>query len=128
MTLSAGRHLAFPFRVGPDGRTATPDSDASHVRDEVIQLLLTSPGERLLQPDIGGGVRKLVFEPASETLRGMVNARITDALNRYLGQRLTVEKMEVLWDDAGATLEVNLTYSLAGGAETRVLRFQRGSG
>ena len=39
-----GRHLAFPFRVGTDGRTAPPADEAAHVRDEVIQLLLTNPG------------------------------------------------------------------------------------
>jgi phage baseplate assembly protein W len=70
MALSNGRHLAFPFRIGSDGRTAAPENDGSHVRDELLQLLLTSPAERLFLPEFGGGVRKLVFEPASETLRG----------------------------------------------------------
>ena len=52
--------------------------DAEHVRDELLQLLLTSPGERLFLPEFGGGVRKLVFEPASDVLRGVVKARITN--------------------------------------------------
>lgn len=127
MALSAGRHLAFPFRIGPDGRSAAPVSDAAHVRDEVLQLLLTSPGERLFQPEIGGGVRKLVFEPASEVLRGVVKARITNALSRWLGQRLTVEQIDVIWDDAAAMMEVDLSYRIAGSTDTRVLRFQRKS-
>ena len=42
MALSSGRHLAFPFRIGSDGRTAAPASDAEHVRDELLQLLLTA--------------------------------------------------------------------------------------
>ena len=127
MALSSGRHLAFPFRVGGDGRTAAPENDAAQVRDEVLQLLLTSPGERLFQPDIGGGVRKLVFEPASETLRGVVQARITNALSRWLGHRLTVEQMEVVWNSAAATMEVNVSYRAAGSPDMRVLRFQRSS-
>jgi len=125
MTLSNGRHLAFPFRIGPDGRTAAPQDDAAQLRDEVLQLLLTSPGERLFQPEIGGGVRKLVFEPASETLRGVVNARIANALGRWLGHRLTVQQIEVTWDSAGATLEVDIGYRAAGSPDVRVLRFQR---
>jgi hypothetical protein len=127
MSLSTGRHLSFPFRIGGDGRTATPPHDAAHVRDEVLQLLLTSPGERPFQPDIGGGVRKLVFEPASETLRGVVKARITNALSRWLGHRLTVEQVEVIWDSPGATLEVSVGYRVAGSPDRRVLRFQRQS-
>lgn len=125
--LSRGRHLAFPFRIGADGRTAAPVNDDAHVRDELLQLLLTSPAERLFLPEFGGGVRKLVFEPASEALRGVVKARITNALSRWLGHRLTVELIDVVWDDALATLEVTVKYRPAGSADSRILKFQRGS-
>ncbi len=125
MALTNGRHLAFPFRIGSDGRTAAPVSDAEHVRDELLQLLLTSPGERLFLPEFGGGVRKLVFEPASDVLRGVVKARITQALSRWLGHRLTVELIDVTWDDAAATLEVTVKYRPAGSPDSRVVKFQR---
>ena len=125
MALSNGRHLAFPFRIGADGRTAAPVSDAEHVRDELLQLLLTSPAERLFLPEFGGGLRRLVFEPASDTLRNVVKARITQALSRWLGQRLTVEMLEVTWDSSAATLEVTVQYRPAGSADSRVVKFQR---
>jgi len=125
--LSNGRHLAFPFRIGPDGRTAAPTNDDAHVRDELLQLLLTSPAERLFLPEFGGGVRRLVFEPASEALRGVVKARITSALSRWLGHRLTVELIDVIWDPALATLEVTVQYRPAGSPDSRVVKFQRSS-
>lgn len=118
-----GRHLAFPFRIGPDGRTATPANIADHVRDEVIQLLLTNPGERPFLPPFGGGVRKLIFEPASDVLRGMTKARITQALTTWLGHRLTLEHLEVTF--SGATIEVAIKYRPAGQPDSRVLKFQR---
>jgi phage baseplate assembly protein W len=127
MALSNGRHLAFPFRIGSDGRTAAPPTDDAHVRDELLQLLLTSPAERLFLPEFGGGVRKLVFEPASETLRSVVKARITNGLSRWLGHRLTVELIDVVWEDAAATLEVTVKYRLAGSSDSRVIKFQRSS-
>ncbi|HMO47501.1 MAG TPA: GPW/gp25 family protein [Rubrivivax sp.] len=123
--LTNGRHLAFPFRIGSDGRSAAPLSDAEHVRDELLQLLLTSPGERLFLPEFGGGVRKLVFEPASDVLRGVVKARITNALSRWLGHRLTVELIDVTLDESIAMLEVTVKYRPAGSADSRVLKFQR---
>jgi phage baseplate assembly protein W len=125
MALSNGRHLAFPFRIGPDGRTAAPATHAEHVRDELLQLLLTSPGERLFLPEFGGGLRRLVFEPASDTLRNVVKARITQALSRWLGQRLTVEMLDVTWDSSAATIEVTVQYRPAGSADSRVVKFQR---
>jgi phage baseplate assembly protein W len=125
MALSNGRHLACPFRIGSDGRTVAPASDAEQVRDELLQLLLTSPGERLFLPEFGGGVRKLVFEPASDVLRNVVKARITQALSRWLGQRLTVDLIDVTWDDGAAVIEVTVKYRPAGSADSRVIKFQR---
>jgi hypothetical protein len=140
MALSNGRHLAFPFRIGSDGRTAAPASDAEHVRDELLQLLLTSPGERLFLPEFGGGVRRLVFEPASDVLRGVVKARITQALSRWLGHRLTVELIDVRFGDEAAVpgttpeslldrltggLEVTVKYRPAGSPDSRIVKFQR---
>lgn len=118
-----GRHLSFPFRIGVDGRTATPTAVAEHVRDEVIQLLLTNPGERPFLPPFGGGVRKLIFEPSSDVLRGMTKARITQALTTWLGQRLTLEYLEVTFIDS--TIEVEIKYRPAGEPDSRVVKLQR---
>ena len=123
--LSNGRHLAFPFRIGSDGRSAAPQSDSDQVRDELLQLLLTAPGERLFLPEFGGGVRRLVFEPASDVLHGVVKARITNALSRWLATRLTVDLIDVRFEDATALLEVSVKYRPAGSSDSRVIKFQR---
>jgi len=120
-----GRHLAFPFRIGADGRAATVRSEAEHVRDELLQLMLTDPGERPFLPEFGGGARGLVFEPASDALRGVTKARIAQALARWLGHRLTVEQLDVAFD--GALIEVSVSYRLAGETDSRVVKFQRRS-
>lgn len=118
-----GRHLAFPFHIGPDGRTAAPASASDHIRDELIQLILTSPGERPFLPEFGGGARKLIFEPTSDALRGVTQARITQALNRWLGTRLTLEHLKVEFVDE--TIEIEIKYRPAGSEDSRVVRFQR---
>jgi len=121
--LSGGRHIAFPFRIGADGRSVTPVTEADHVRDEVLQLLLTDLGERPFLTEFGGGVRRLVFEPASDVLRGVTKARITQALSRWLGHRLTVEALEVEFD--GERIDILVKFRPAGTSDSRVLRFQR---
>lgn len=123
MSLSNGRHLSFPFRVGPDGRTAAPASDAEHIRDEVVQLILTSPGERPFVPEFGGGARKLIFENTSDALRGVTKARITQALSRWLGHRVTLENIDVRFE--GERVDIDIQYRVAGAENTRLLRFQR---
>ena len=51
----SGRHLRFPFRIGQHGRPETPADLSDHVRGEVIQLLLTAPGERDFYPASAAG-------------------------------------------------------------------------
>jgi phage baseplate assembly protein W len=120
---TTGRHLSFPFRIASDGRTAAVASDSDHIRDEILQLLLTSEGERPFLPEFGGGARKLVFEPASDVLRGVVKARITGALTAWLGHRLTLEYLEVTMQ--GESIEIDIKYRPFGSTDSRTLRFQR---
>jgi len=119
----AGRHLSFPFSIGADGRTAAPATHSEHVYDELIQLILTAPGERLFLPDFGGGVRKLIFEPASDVLRGVTKARITQAISQWLGHRVTLENLEVTF--TGELVEVLIKYRAAGTDDSRILKFRR---
>jgi phage baseplate assembly protein W len=121
-----GDHLSFPFRVGSDGRTAVVQSLDAHVRDELMQLLLTNPGERLDLPEFGGGIRRLVFEGNDDALGAMTKAMITQALSRWLGSRIALESLTVTSQDA--LIEIDLQYRIAGTEDSRTVRFQRKGG
>jgi phage baseplate assembly protein W len=121
-----GRHLSFPFRIGKDGRTATVPTLEEHVRDELIQLLLTSLGERPFLAEFGGGVRRLVFEAADETTAAMAKALITEAVSRWLGHRVVLELLEVNVENE--QIQIDLKYRIAGTEDSRILRFQRSGG
>jgi phage baseplate assembly protein W len=126
MNLPDGRHLSFPFRIGPDGRTVQIASLEEHVRDELVQLILTNLGERAFLPEFGGGARRLVFENIDEPLQAMTKAALTDALNRWLGRRLALEGLTV--ETRESTIDIEIKYRLAGSQDTRVLRFQHEGG
>lgn len=126
MNPNVGRHLSFPFRVGRDGRTVQISTLEEHVRDEIVQLLLTNPAERPFLPEFGGGVRRLVFEAADETTGAMAKALITQNLNRWLGHRIALESLEV--EIKNETIEVIIVYRIAGTEDKRVLKFQRSGG
>lgn len=117
------KHLSFPFRIAYNGRSAQVPSLEAHVRDELIQLILTNPGERAFLPEFGGGVRRLVFENASETIAGVTKARITQAISRWLGHRVTLEDLQVTIDNS--TLEVQIQYRISGTKDSRIMKFQR---
>ncbi|UJS16688.1 MAG: GPW/gp25 family protein [Candidatus Jettenia sp.] len=126
MTQEYGKHLSFPFRIGKDGRTAQVSSLEEHVRDELIQLILTNLGERLFLPDFGGGVRRLVFENADETLGAMTKAILTQAISQWLGHRITLEDLIVIVEHEKIGVEIK--YRIAGTEDTRVMKFERKGG
>jgi phage baseplate assembly protein W len=121
-----GRHLSFPFRIGVDGRTAQVESLTDHVRDELIQLILTNLGERAFVPEFGGGARRLVFENVDATSRAMTKAILTQAISRWLGERIQLDDLTVGGEDS--TLEIEIKYRIAGAGDVRIMRFQRGGG
>jgi phage baseplate assembly protein W len=126
MKLLNGKHLSFPFRIGSDGRMAAVHTLEEHIRDEIVQLILTNPGERPFLVDFGGGVRRLVFEAAEDATAAMAKAGITQAINRWLGHRVTLENINVKVENS--TVTVDIRYRPAGTEDTRVLRFQRDGG
>ena len=121
MKLQNGRHLSFPFRAASDGRMAAVRTLDEHVRDELVQLILTSQGERPFLVEFGGGVRRLVFEAADGATAAMAKAQITQAITRWLGHRVELEYIDVSVGDAA--ISVDIRYRLAGVGTSRVLRF-----
>ncbi len=118
----SGRHLAFPFRIGSDGRTATPADHLDHVRGEVIQLLLTAPGERPFLPSFGAGLKRLVFERNDPVAAGLAKATVARNLSRWLGHRVTVELLEVVSQES--LLTVDLRYRVFATGEVRGMKLQ----
>lgn len=117
-----GRHLAFPFHIGSDGRTATPAHVDAHVRGEIIQLLLTNPGERPFLPSFGGGLRRLVFAGNDNVTAGLTKAKISQTMSYWLGQRCEVVRLDVNAEES--TLHVDLQYRNLVSGEIHQLRFE----
>ena len=86
--------LDYPYRFDGSGRTATTD-DTDHIRDLIEQVLLTSPGERVMRPDFGAGLLRMVFEPNSTALAATVQVVVQSALQQHLGHLIAVNAVAV---------------------------------
>lgn len=91
--IALGRGLAFPPRVGADGRLAFSEGE-DNVRDSIRIILLTDPGERLMREGFGCGLRRFLAEPNTPATRAQIRERILDALRRW-EPRVAVEAVEV---------------------------------
>ena len=110
-SLSQSQYLKFPFAVGVEGPKTS--SRVDHVREQIEQVLFTSPKERVFRPEFGVGVRRLVFEPNNAALRNStlkhLNASLAEALHGEVDPR-TLE-VEVLNEEE--KLIIHISYVLA---------------
>lgn len=102
-------NVDFPYHVDGRRRTATADDEA-HVRDLIEQVLFTTPGERVMRPELGSGLLELVFEPGGPELEATTQFLVQGALQQWLGDRIAVQALEVRMDDG--TLSVDVSYVL----------------
>ena len=73
---------AFPPRLDPTGDIAVVAFEED-VRQAVRIILMTDPGERVMRPDFGSGLRAVLFEPITEATRALLRHRIEEALIRW---------------------------------------------
>lgn len=126
MSYANSRHLSFPFHIGDNGKTAQVGTIENHVRQELIQLLLTNPGERICQPEFGSGLRRMLFENIDPTATGMTKAILTQSLTRWLGNRIILDNLAVSFENE--KVEIEIQYRIAGMEESRIMKFQRNGG
>ena len=81
------------------------------VTRSIRNLLLTNPGERLYQPDLGSGVRQLLFEPISNFTSNMLGRFIEDTINKY-EQRAKVLAVDVIPEEDKNRYNVTIVYVL----------------
>lgn len=77
-----GRGIAFPPKIGEDGRLAWSEGP-QNVRESIQIILLTEARERVMLPEFGGGLGKFLFEPNNTSTHRLIEERIRQALQRW---------------------------------------------
>jgi uncharacterized protein len=104
-------YLAFPLRIGAQGAALADRRE--HVRQQIEQVLLTNPGERVFRPDFGAGLKQLVFEPNASVLWEITRKRIASSLVEALRGEVDPKTLEVEVRGEGEKLLITVSYALA---------------
>ena len=67
------------------------------IRQSIMIIMGTEPGERIMRPDFGAGLNRFVFEPANTTTMALVQTRVHDALVDW-EPRIEVQAVKVTVD------------------------------
>lgn len=102
--------IAFPPRIGPDGRVAW-SSGAQSVRESIEIILRTNFEERIMRPHFGGGLEDFLYEPNTLATRRQIEERTTRALARW-EPRAAVSAVEAQVDDDPDTVIMTIRYTV----------------
>tara|TARA_R110001583_G_scaffold8932_1_gene42128 strand:- start:12116 stop:12538 length:423 start_codon:yes stop_codon:yes gene_type:complete len=88
--------VSFPVVEGVGGFFAKTDG-AQTTMSGLKQLLLTSKGERVMNPEFGTSLRKSVFEPFTSDLMASLKSEIRFSINKYHPE-VEILALEMSWD------------------------------
>lgn len=88
------------LRISPISKDVALLKDEDAVKQSIKNLILTDPGERLMQPFIGGGVRALLFENITPGVLKVIETRCRDTIKTYEPRAELIEvTASSLYDD-----------------------------
>ena len=115
-------YLRQPFKLRDErGAIAVIDDADVHLRDKVLAVLFTAPGERVNNPRFGVGLNRAVFDPLDELTAAAAEFRIAEGLRRELGAEADLSAVEVQFGPAEGEMLVTVTYQRLADRVTRTL-------
>ena len=76
------------------------------INQNLKMLVLTSPGERIMIPEFGVGLRRFLFEQVGEETFSNLADRIVEQANLYI-PIVNIEKIDFITSDENSSLSLN---------------------
>lgn len=118
--------ISYPLRFDGRGRTAQCSED-EYIRQLIEQVLLTAPGERVMRPDFGSGVRQLLFGAASPEVAAATQYLVQGSLQQWLAGLITVEAVDVQVREGELRINVEYTVVRSQSRGTAAVRLDGGA-
>ena len=113
--MAEGLSIALPLSLdekdGPYKSNMTLDEVA---QQNIKMIVLTSPGERVREPDFGVGIRNYLFEQETPFLANDIRKRISDQVQRY-APFIKIQKLNINIDSDNGFLSVEIRYAVPAG-------------
>ena len=80
----AGFSPTIPLTLDPDDGYSLNKTLKDVAKQNFKNLILTSPGERIMDPEFGVGIRSYLFANNNAQTQGQIDARIRQQAQKYL--------------------------------------------
>lgn len=103
------RDFSLDFATHPVTGDLVMKTDITSIIQSIRNLVMTSAGEFLWAPDMGGGVSELLFEPNDNMMRMQLYDRISQTIQRY-EPRVEIVSLDIQRFENGYGIYINLTF------------------
>ena len=118
--MASGISVKLPLTLDVnDGAYSMNKTVVESVKQNLKNLLLTAPGERIMDPEFGAGLRNLFFEMNDGLTADVVRSKIYEQVSVYLPfitileiNIISAENAGVLSDISPNTMSVKIVYHI----------------
>lgn len=107
------KDLNITFDENPVTRDLLVTKNDDAIKRAVMNLVLTQPGERFFNLNIGSKVRNLLFEPLDFITASLIQSEIEYTIKAF-EPRVTLKDVEVNLDYDNDGFEVIISYAIVG--------------
>jgi len=109
--------LSFDFTANPQTGDVATVKDAVSVKRGIRNILLTQGFERLFQPEIGGGIKSMLFEPMTPLTEQRLSDACRDAIDAW-EKRASVINITVISEEEYNRYRVAIKFNINNSLET----------
>tara|TARA_R110000803_G_scaffold75679_4_gene140041 strand:- start:1 stop:378 length:378 start_codon:yes stop_codon:yes gene_type:complete len=113
--MAEGLSIALPLSLdekdGPYKSNVTLDEVA---QQNIKMIVLTNPGERVMEPDFGVGIRNYLFEQETPFLINDIRTRINNQVEKY-APFIKIRELNIDIDSDNGFLSVQIKYAVPAG-------------
>ena len=106
---STGVGIKIPFDGATGINTTFTTKDA--IKSNLLNFLLTGKRERVLNPGFGSGLRELMFQPLTDTLRAQMEDLVLSGVNQFF-PNVRINSLNVDLDPDNSKTILNINYSV----------------
>ena len=116
------KDLAFSFGKHPKTSDVLIKTNEQAIKAAVKHLILTYPGERPFQPELGTGIRRMLFENLDYCTAARISQEISRTIKKY-EKRVILNRVRVDPDPDNNRFDVSIEFEIIGQPNPQEIEF-----
>jgi phage baseplate assembly protein W len=113
LTSKVFKDLNITFDKNPVTKDLLVTKNYDAIKRAVMNLVLTQPGERFFNPNIGSKIRNILFEPLDYITASLISSEIEYTIKAF-EKRVKLTEVDVEIDDNNNGFDVIIDYTIIG--------------